>query len=621
MNYRIAFLTVDWNYELVENTLHGLKQYAEEHEDVQLCVFDCFGKDVDTPNSRSEYAIFDLADLSRYDGVLVQGNQVVLASVREEIARRIGEAGIPAVTVDCPIPGCTLVGIDNRQAQFEITEHLITEHDAKRLVYVTGILDNGCPEARQRLEGFQAACEKHGIAPLEVIPATWRTDDGAKLAERWLSEGREMPDAFLFANDEMALGMIGALEKNGYRIPQDVRITGFDNLASAELSSPRLSTVSRDNRKLNYLAMETLMSKIRGREPRETVMPHGVVCSESCGCRESARPEYIRSQYFNQTRFLRSFYIAQNQMAEQMFEASDLKEMARIVEKNKQVFGCDKVYFCVNDYYYDNYDKTQWQHDSETFGEEMVLTEWEDGEERQVRFPTAGLLPEEVMERERFLVFYPLHYNTYSIGYLAMNDISEAAKMNLHESIFSFLEIAIENVRKKCLLRQLNNVLDDLYVRDSLTGLYNRFGYKRFGYQIFTAFMLEEGGVQVFFIDMNDMKTINDRLGHEFGDSALCETARILRESCGPRDFIMRYGGDEFLVIASPKNKRLQQDIHEAVHALNGGGVPYELSLSIGAVRLERGDKRTLDECVQIADAQMYEKKNQRKASRGETAR
>ena len=54
MSYRIAFLTDDWNYELVENTLWGLKSYVEEHKDVSLCIFDCFGKDVGNAKDDSE---------------------------------------------------------------------------------------------------------------------------------------------------------------------------------------------------------------------------------------------------------------------------------------------------------------------------------------------------------------------------------------------------------------------------------------------------------------------------------------------------------------------------------------------------------------------------------------
>ena len=629
MNYRIAFFTADWNYELVESTLHGLKQYVDEHENIQLCVFDCFGKDVENDNSRSEYAIFNLADLSQFYGALIQGNQVVLNSAREDIARRVREAGIPAVSVDCPIEGCALIGIDNQKAQREIADHVIRVHGARRLVYLTGIMDNGCVEAQQRLDGFLDACRSNGVdlKNVTVLPGTWRTSDGNRVAEEWIREGKPLPDAFICANDDMALGILETLERNGVRIPKEVIVTGFDNLTSAELSSPRLSTVKRDNEALNYEALEMLMGLITGKETRDHVIfGHSIVCSESCGCREKTTPEYVRNKYFHQTRFLKNFYIMQDQMAQEMFEAADLPELMRIVEKNERIFGCDGVYLCVNDYYFDNYEKKNWQHDSESFGSETILATRGnsgyqlDGKNQYARFSTLELLPRELMRRERFWVFYPLHYNTYSIGYLVMQGISEAAKLNLHESIFSFLEIAIENVRKKCLLRNLNEVLDDLYVRDPLTGLFNRFGLKRFGENLFNVFFREEKGVQVLFIDMDDMKDINDQFSHESGDAALCATARILQNACGPRDFIMRYGGDEFLVIASGAETELRQRILADVDAFSET-VPYRLRMSIGVAAAGLGNEKTLEECMQAADAQMYEIKNRHKAAEGKRPR
>ena len=111
-SYRIAFFTVDWNYELVESTLHGLKQFVDEHPNVSLSIFDCFGKDQDNAKDKSEYAIFTLPDLKQFDGLLVQGNQIILQRVREDLGRRIKESGVPAVSIGCPMEGCTLIHID-----------------------------------------------------------------------------------------------------------------------------------------------------------------------------------------------------------------------------------------------------------------------------------------------------------------------------------------------------------------------------------------------------------------------------------------------------------------------------------------------------------------------------
>ena len=619
--YRIAFFTADWNYDLVESTLHGLEQFVDDHEDVSLCIFDCFGKDVNNARDHSEYAIFDLVDLDQFDGLLIQGNQIVLEPVRDAIARRVAQSGIPAVSIDCPIEGCAVLGIDNRQAQHDIVRHLVEGHGARRLVYLTGIMDNGSPEARQRLDGFNDACREADLDPadIEIIRCTWRTSDGLRVAERWLHKGLPLPDAFVCGNDEMALGLIEGLQRGGVRVPDDVRVTGFDNITSAELSRPRLSTVSRDYSAMNYSAMECLLKRIKGLEKRDFIpFEYGVICSESCGCREDERPDFFRDKYFQQTRTLKAFFVQQEQLAAEMFDASDLGELMDIVERNQAIFGCDSIYLCINDYYYDNYDKKQWRSNSERFGREMILSACSgiampDEGHVYARFPTRYLLPGRIMDDQRFLIFYPLHYNTYSIGYLVMNGISQAAKLNLHESIFSFLEIAIENVRKKGLLRQLNDVLDNLYVHDALTGLYNRFGYERFARQIYEFFLQEEGGAQILFVDMDDMKGINDRYGHEIGDAAIRAAAEQIKRNCRAGDFMMRYGGDEFLVIASVRENGLADALDGALDA-GAAGLPCRLSLTVGQVQVDANAPQTLDQCVQAADAKMYEIKKRKKA-------
>ena len=627
IKYRIAFFTADWNFELVESTLHGLKQYVDEHEDVQLCVFDCFGKDLDNEKDKSEYAIYQLADLRQFDGLLIQGNQIVLKRVREELGDRIKAAGIPAVAIDCPLPTCNLAGIDNMKAQCNITEHLILHHNARRMVYLTGLLENGCPEGKQRLAGFQKACQNHGILPqdIEVIECTWRTSDGMAVATQWIENERPLPDAFVCANDDMALGLMEALEEKGYRIPQDVMVTGFDGLTSAELSSPSLSTVCRDNKMLNYRALDFLIRKIDGKDDANQLdFPYSLSCTESCGCSGITVPGYIRKKYFRQTRFLKNFYILQDELAEELFEANDLMDLMEIVEDNKKVFGSVNAYMCINDYYFDNYDKKNWHRDSKSFGEQMILAvcgrSWLKKEQGQsyIRFSRKDLLPKELSERERFLVFYPLHYNTYSIGYLALDGISEAAKLNLHMSIFSFLEIAIENVRKKCLLRQFNDFLDNLYVHDALTGLYNRFGFERYGHHAFDSFLMQDGGAQILFIDLDHLKQINDQFGHEIGDEVIRGAAGIIKDVCNPHDFSMRFGGDEFLVIASCRENDLIDALQQAVKSYNAlnGRKPYSLSLSIGIILANGQESKSLEECIKAADAQMYEEKLKRRSCR-----
>ena len=618
--FRIAFLTVDWNYELVEKTFHGLKQFTEDHPSVQICVFDCFGKDLGNDKDNSEYAIFSLPDLKQFDGVIVQGNQIVLRKARADVEKKIAEAGIPAVSIGCEIKGVPLVFFDNRKAQYAMTEHIIREHGARRLVYLTGIMDNDCPEGHQRLDGFMDACRDNQIPEeyVEIIRCTWRTADGVNVGRMWLREKHPLPDAFVCANDEMAIGLMATLQEGGVRIPGQVLICGFDNLTSAELSSPRLSTVHADNTRLDYYAAEVLMQMIRGEEDRAS-FPFGfeLVCSESCGCHNVPRSSRIRDLYFQQTRFLQSFYVQQDQMAEDLFEASDMRDLMQIIVRNKKIFGCDSVYPCVNEYYFNNFDKSMWPDRARHYDTSMVLPNPDGSDPEFILFPTSGLLPECIMKKEHFLIFYPLHYSTYSIGYIALNGICTAAKLNLHESIFNFLEIAFENVRKKCLLQTLNDTLDNLYVHDALTGLYNRFGLSRFGQQYYDNLLAAEGTVQILFIDLDNMKTINDKHGHEMGDQALKDTAGLLQAVCSEKAFIMRYGGDEFILIDTGRDESLPERIQAAFREHNKtAGRPYELGLSLGVIRSDAAERRPIDDCIKAADSLMYEIKEKKKSSR-----
>ncbi len=621
---RIAFLTADWNYELVESTFHGLFQYTLDHPEVQICAFDCFGKDTGDDRDKSEYAIFRLPDLSRFDGVVIQGNQIILQEAREAVERMVSASGIPAVTLGCVMQGCSLISFDNRQAQYDITEHVIREHGARRLVYLTGHLENGCTEGSDRLEGFLAACRDNGITEdnTEVIRCTWRTSDGKSAARRYARDNAPLPDAFVCANDDMALGLIEALQEDGIRVPRDVRVCGFDDVSSAALSSPRLSTVHSDHSRLDYYAVDVLVDMIRGGEKRDR-FPYNyeLILSESCGCNNVPRRRELRDLFFRQTRFLRSFYVQQDKMAQDLFEAEDLPDLMRIISHNHSIFGCEKIYLCINAFYFDSYDKSMWPNYAEDFDSTMVLYDPGPSERTDagglIRFPASHLLPARLMKKESFLIFYPLHYNTYSIGYIALNGICAASRLNLHESILTFLEIAIENVRKKSLLRNLNDTLDDLYVHDALTGLYNRFGLSRCGLQRYDDLMASEGSVQVLFIDMDDMKSINDILGHEAGDTALKITARILKVACSEDAFIMRFGGDEFVIIDSGKIRHLDDRILAAVEEYNSTSViPFRLSLSIGTVRTEAENRMPVDECIKAADSLMYRNKQKKKAAR-----
>jgi diguanylate cyclase (GGDEF)-like protein len=124
----------------------------------------------------------------------------------------------------------------------------------------------------------------------------------------------------------------------------------------------------------------------------------------------------------------------------------------------------------------------------------------------------------------------------------------------------------------------------------------------------------------VLFIDLDDLKTTNDTMGHEAGDRLLNAAATRLRQSVGPADVVARHGGDEFVVLVCGHAKhhqlnawicRLRARLAEPV-TIAGTSVP--LRASVGVVEVDRDDRRSAEEILRAADRAMYEVK---RAGRG----
>ncbi|MCR4907530.1 MAG: GGDEF domain-containing protein [Lachnospiraceae bacterium] len=626
MKYRIAYFTSDWNYEIVGTTLRGLKKYTEDHEDVSLCVFDCFGKFENTVVNRTEFDIINLPNLRQFNGVLIQANQIVNDNARDQLKKRIEEAKLPAVSIEVPMEGCVCLGTDNYSAMREMVEHLLDVHFVSRLAFVEGL--EGNPEADNRKKAFSDVCSERGIKTEDIryFKGGWMQEDGRAVGHEVLKTPSNLPDAIVCANDEMAFGVMEVLQASGINIPNDVIVTGFDDITSSALYQPRLTTLSRDYALIAYHGMDKLISMIEGNEePDESDSAYHCVFSESCGCRSGAEEEFsmIKSRFFRTNRFMKDYYMIQEKLVASLFESDRLPDIMNTVERNYEVFGCDNIYLCINDFYFDNYEKSTWRNRARTFSDHMILAaegtplRRPDTNHVYSRFPTDELLPEKILERERFMVFYPLHYNTYSIGFIALNGVSPAAEANLLESTFTFFDIAIENVRKKYIMKSLNGMLDSLYVRDSLTGLYNRFGLERYGKQMYDRIVRRGQQAQFFFIDMDNMKLINDVYGHEVGDEAIRTVAELLAGICGNDGFLMRFGGDEFLIIADEGVSNMRFAIEKGVRDINDEGRhSFELSLSVGEYRTDGITRRSLEECITAADEKMYEVKKQKKCGR-----
>ena len=203
---------------------------------------------------------------------------------------------IPAIRAnawDCPVvllgPGgethdFDTVALANYEGAYAVVRHL-QRLGHRRIATVTGPAVNR--DAQQRLEGFRAAMRDGGATHtrgLEVVGDF--TEPGGYQGTRAVLEMRPRPTALFVANDVMAVGALGALREAGVRVPHDVAVAGFDDIAIARHLTPPLTTVHVDAYHLGERALQRLLRRDAG-EPApgrsHEVLPTWLVVRASCG--------------------------------------------------------------------------------------------------------------------------------------------------------------------------------------------------------------------------------------------------------------------------------------------------------------------------------------------------
>jgi diguanylate cyclase (GGDEF)-like protein len=151
--------------------------------------------------------------------------------------------------------------------------------------------------------------------------------------------------------------------------------------------------------------------------------------------------------------------------------------------------------------------------------------------------------------------------------------------------------------------------------------LYNRRGFLKMAGQSFTQAQRDGRPAAVIFVDLNGMKRINDELGHDVGDAALCDAANVLLAAHRDADVVARLGGDEFVVFAldvtEPDLARLRVRLRElSDKQVEKSARPYRLSMSVGGA-FTPGSASSVAQLLDEADAAMYAQKNARRLAGG----
>jgi LacI family transcriptional regulator len=226
------------------------------------------------------------------DGMLLH-DRVLTPSGIVRLADRV-----PVVTLaGTPTRASVNISGDNARGMRDLITHLIDTHECRSIAYLSGHADS--PDSVLRSRVVRETAAQYGAKALTGPQWTgeYSAAGGARVIRALLEAGAPLPDAIACANDQTALGVIYALHERGYRIPDDVAVTGFDDIPVARHLMPPLTTVRQPIQDLGATAFDVLYSMINGARPaeRQLVLPVQVVIRSSCGCPTEPLPSFTRT--------------------------------------------------------------------------------------------------------------------------------------------------------------------------------------------------------------------------------------------------------------------------------------------------------------------------------------
>lgn len=642
----VAVLIYDLTIEYHITVVEGILKYFSDKYDVSV-----FLAPVCAPHSTTfdwDYQYWSTVEVLRsknIDAAIVISNSftpyISIERLSDEL-KRLKNIPIISVAVPLNIENNSYACISSKNVYCDVVKHIVEKHNRTKIAYFSAELD-GSPESEERVNSFKYALKQNNLTyhkdwvlPGDFTPAT---------TYRYIQEhfaGNPIPfDALLCANDYMAQGAVKAFRDIGIRVPEDVVVFGFDNAAIGRESDPTLSTIDQHVADSGYKAAELAHNAMCGKKnPKKVITDCFPVYRQSCGCVRASfkNGAFVDHEgHFHETpseekNVLNLFGNALNDISSiyHMINMTDtitnLKEFYEALEKTLKRLYITKLAICLYDqelhvsaeddfvlpenarliYHYDsdnNFVKDYFDEGGVSFNpyESLIPKSSEPGLTRQIYY----IVPVSLKNLNYGYMICSLPMNKFTVYEVYLKLFTNAF---IHSYNYSRQEV--RNVK----LVERNRTLNVESRTDELTQVLNRRGFLEYAQRLISLSNVTGTRGCVFFFDMDGLKIINDKWGHNTGDLAIQTAAQVLSDSFHKADLVGRLSGDEFAAVAPGFSKENIALLREKIDRLcteysEKNQLPFVISMSVGVSEYSL-KKEDLQKLLVEADSDLYEEKS-----------
>ncbi len=233
--------------------------------------------------AKGQTNIYDIILHGDFDGFIFEANIFSGDKQRKIIIDLLRKRNKPCVIINYEQPYFPVVSADESIQLEMTTEHLIKEHNCRKLYCIGGC--KGHIPSEERINGFRIAMDKAGLEYDEscIFYGNYWRDIPQQIAVD-IAEGKlEKPDGIVCGSDIMAIALSRTLMEKGIKVPQDIKITGCDGSVTTLTERVTITTVSSQPKVNGMLAIRKLLGML-GNEINDNSIPLDLVIGESCGC-------------------------------------------------------------------------------------------------------------------------------------------------------------------------------------------------------------------------------------------------------------------------------------------------------------------------------------------------
>ncbi|MBR4179521.1 MAG: GGDEF domain-containing protein [Treponema sp.] len=622
MNRRIAVLGCGWSSYFVKDFIHGMMR-AVEGKNIDIYVFNTYNyvEYSGFPNSTG-FSIFNLINYEEFDGIVILSDLIGNARVLEHERLRILKSKKPAISINKKMQGICCLRVDNYSGMYDVLAHLIKMHNVSDIAYLSG--KEQSVDISERYKAYMEVLKDNNITFDKEKVYTIDSCDyhcAYRFFDDYVKSGKKLPQAFCCANDLLAMALLKVCLENKIKVPEQLKILGFDNITEAQCTKPSLTTVKSC---ADLLGVEAVTRLIRGVNPMQVLNVKSTpIFRNTCGCSYSVTSEQnlFALNILDDANKKEEFDSHLETLGEIFTEAADvftlLTNLENFFVKSHRFEGPDFCIFMKSDWNSVLINSAENLPQNLSYGAQVQAICSVQDNKKYLRelLPSHDLIPSKMKttDKSNVFLFMPIFHHSYVHGYyVAKNNLTMIDNRYGYMWTRS-MGTGIEHFRKKNMFKQMSQQYLKLSTKDALSGTLNRQGLDKLA-KPFYAHNKKNGLTTVlFFVDINKMKHINDQFGHLHGDLAVKTVAAAAMETVPKNWLCIRYGGDEFLIVGSSKNyngedycEMIKKRLASKTSVMH---LPYNLTASVGTYSVPPQSELTLEQAVENVDNIMYEQK------------